>query len=124
MFSCDCAGGSEVVPLNAHEIETELSFLAPKPGATQKADASSSSSSSSSTSTASSSTEAADASSSSSSAGGSFGAALSKLVSPMKYAQYWLDHHHGSYAQELEAAALRVVKQQVGSQGQGQQQRR
>jgi hypothetical protein len=115
------AGGSEVVPLDAHEIETELSFLSPKPGTTQRADASSSSSSSSSTSTASS-TEGADASSSSSSAGGGFGAALSKLVSPMKYAQYWLDHHHGSYAQELEAAALRGVKQQVG--GQGQQQRR
>jgi hypothetical protein len=119
-FFINPAGGSEVVPLDAHEIETELSFLSPKPGSPQKADASSSSSSSS-TSSASSSTEGADASSSSS-AGGGFGAALSKLVSPMKYAQYWLDHHHGSYAQELEAAALRGVKQQVG--GQGQQQRR
>jgi hypothetical protein len=49
---------------------------------------------------------------------GGFTGALSKLISPIKYAQYWLDHHHGSYAQELEAAALRGVKQQVVGQGQ------
>jgi hypothetical protein len=110
------AGGSEVVPLDAHEIETELSFLAPKPGGSQKADIDSSSSSSAST--AGSFTEAPGSDAGSSSAAGGFGAALSKLISPIKYAQYWLDHHHGSYAQELEAAALRGVKQQVAGQGQ------
>lgn len=113
---CHAAGGSEVVPLDSHEIETELSFLAPKPGESRKADGSSSTAGSFMDAAATS-----DAGSSSSVAGG-FGAALSKLVSPLKYAQYWLDHHHGSYAQELEAAALRGVKQQLVGQRQQQQQ--
>lgn len=44
---------------------------------------------------------------------GGMAAVLSQLMSPARYAQAWLDHHHGSYAQELEAATLRGIKEQA-----------
>jgi hypothetical protein len=33
------------------------------------------------------------------------------LLNPVKSVQAWLDHHHGSYAQELEAAAVADLRE-------------
>ncbi len=38
------------------------------------------------------------------------GGAFVQLLSPLRGLKAWLDHHHGSYSQELEAAALVAVK--------------
>jgi hypothetical protein len=100
-----------VVPLDAHEIETELSMMGPpRPVGGQN--------------TAGQSDVVNDNSSSSASSKampGGFAAVLSQILSPARSLQAWLDHHHGSYAQELEAAALTGIKQQLLTQQQGQQ---
>lgn len=110
------AGGSEVVPLDAHEIQSELSFMSQRTAATAAG--------------ATAAAGAAGASDSAQSAGGAqetaaaiatgglsgIAAAVSQFVSPLRGLQAWLDHHHGSYAQELEAAALTGIKQQVAQQ--------
>jgi hypothetical protein len=52
-------------------------------------------------------------------------AAAARFTNPMTGVQAVLDHHHGSYAQELEAAAIRELARllkEARGQGQGQQQ--
>eukprot|EP00878_Enallax_costatus_P013280 GHUV01013883.1.p1 GENE.GHUV01013883.1~~GHUV01013883.1.p1 ORF type:complete len:176 (+),score=75.15 GHUV01013883.1:345-872(+) len=126
-------GGSEVVPLDAHEVESELSFMAHKPAAATVAAGTPAAAAAAVTAAATAAVSAALTSSSPSSqavsggsqetaaavaAGGISGiaAAVSQFVSPLRAFQSLLDHHHGSYAQELEAAALRGIKQQVDHQ--------
>lgn len=83
------AGGSQVVPLDAHEMERELSLLPQQPQ------------------------PAAAAAAADTAAAGGFAAAVSSLLTPVRGLQAWLDHHHGSYAQEIEAAALRSVRHRL-----------
>jgi len=121
-------GGSRVVPLDAAEIDQELSLLAPRTA-------------SSSTGTAQETPAGAGAGLASAPAAGvgaatpgmqleqqmqegasggglsgapaaAAGGAAAALINSLRA---WLDHHHRSYAQELEAAALRGVREQLAA---------
>lgn len=89
--------GSQVVPLDATEIQQELSMLSPKLGPGSAA--------------APAAAPQPDQSHRDAEAGG--GGAAGMLYTSLRA---WLDHHHRSYAQELEAAALRSVRQQMAVQ--------
>lgn len=123
---CCIAGGSQVVPLDAHEIESELSFMSPKAPGNETRDQQTTASTEASAGSHNTSNGAqtdgsmidnsvASAAAPSGSLGG-IAAALTQWMSPLRGLQAWLDHHHGSYAQELEAAALRGIKQQLAQQ--------
>lgn len=123
-------GGSRVVPLDATEIEQELSYFSPaKPAAGSSSNGGGSNGGSNGGGNSQQLVAAAMASAAAAQGGvaqqqeerqspagvGAAGALMSSL-------RAWLDHHHRSYAQELEAAALRGVREQLAAEQRRQQQ--
>jgi len=101
------SGGSEVVPLSGSAEEVARGLLAAASGvgaaAAKEAVAAA----------AAAAAGGGGGSSSSGSGGGGGGAAAAAAVpgwSPLTSVRAWLDHHHGSYTQELEAAAISALR--------------
>jgi hypothetical protein len=128
-------GGSRVVPLDATEIEQELSYFSPaKPAAGSSSNGSSGSNGGGGQQPVAAAAGSASAAQDGvvqqqgeqqspagvgAAAGAAAGGAAGALMASLRA---WLDHHHRSYAQELEAAALRGVREQLAAEQWQQQQ--
>lgn len=116
-------GGSRVVPLDATEIEQELSyFAAPKPagsnGDGQQQQQPARAGGAAATPGMQLEQQVQEASGMAAAPAAAAGGAAAALMNSVRA---WLDHHHRSYAQELEAAALRGVREQLAAEQRQQQ---